>query len=832
MPDNIPLSLIIERYLRITESRTRRAVACMSPKARHFFAIIPVLLQYNHPILPGFISGNTPHGISDFRLSTYQQDYLDRMCNVGNCDIRSYIDNPAIISLYCMGSTSSVGQSSASDLDIWVCHSHLMNSDDVRKLEQKCGVLSNVAKNQDVEVNFFLVPDNKFRCENNASVDSENCGSALHLLLLEEFYRSSLWMAGKKLVWYLVPEEHDTTTEKYDAYVNTLFGDGQIKSGEWFDLGPINHIPVQEFFGSAMWLLYKGVDSPYKAVIKIMLMESYASEYPQVQLIASQIRSRMQQCDDYDLSMDSYYMVYEKICSYLNRNDDTDRRRVVENCFLMKVADGIDENDGSTYMQWRINFLNDFVSSCAMDRRTVAHLRNCRNWKIADVSEAYGMVTKIMLQCSNRLRVFSNRVQKLGSPIDITDFQILTQKLSSAFEYKLDKIIRVNLNIAPAMREKNISLVYVAPGGINRSGWYLFPASLAPLDLVRHKYVYFSRNAVNVLIWAVVNGVLTSETGVSISENAPKAMIYSLPLLAGELLEYGQVLCRTEVSNRDLIGPMYFKSLFLLLNVSDDITDEGDKKELNLQNIDVLSFGAEKKSLLGSLDLVFINSWGEIYVKHYSGREEIIRGLAEMLNIRRPGVSDGGIPEFNVLCYSRYLTGIIRQQISDLVGELLNMANGTDDENASVIFMMGDTSYSAIRNHRSVTISPLRNSLDFFNSLTELQVQMNEERNGSPFLEKIYQYACRGVVQFFFEEQDDGCMVYVMDENNQLKSYKNQEKDFEHMVSSINRSYAERNVGAENSLSVSEAHFAAPQFYQLFKKGNQIVVENYLGRKL
>ena len=830
MPDKIPLDLIIGRYLRITEIRTKRAVACMTPKARHFFAIIPILLQYNHPILPGFIPGNTPHGISDFRLSEYQQDYLDRMCNVGNCDIRSYIENPAIISLYCMGSTSSVGQSSASDLDIWVCHSHLMSSSDVRKLEQKCSVLTKVARNQDVEVNFFLVPDNKFRCDNNASVDSENCGSALHLLLLEEFYRSSLWMAGKKLVWYLVPDEHDTTTEIYDAYVNSLFGEGRIKSSEWFDLGPVNHIPVQEFFGSAMWLLYKGVDSPYKAVIKIMLMESYASEYPKVDLIASSIRSRMQQSDEYSLNMDSYYMVYEKICSYLNKNDDAERRKVVDSCFLVKVAKGVDENDGSAYMQWRLGFLNDFVAKCGMDKRTVAHFRNSGNWKIADVSAAYATVTKIMLQCSNRLRVFSNRVQKMGSPIDITDFQILTQKLSSTFEYKLDKIIKVNLNIAPSIREKNISLVYVPPGSLNRSGWYLFPASLAPLDLVRHKCVYFSHNAVNVLIWAIVNGVLTSETWVNISENAPKTMIYSLPLLAGELLEHSEEFCRKEITNSDLIGPMYFKNLLLLLNVSDDDTGEGDKKELNLQKIDVLSFGTERRSLLSSLDLVFTNSWGETYVKHYSGREEIIHGLTEMLNVRRPDGSGNGIPYFNVLCYSRYLTGIIRQQISDLVGELLNLAHGTDENNSSMVFMMGDTSYSVIRNHR-VTITPLNNSLDFFNSLTALQVQPGDGGR-SPYLEKIYQYACRGVVQFFFEQQEDGCMVYIMDENNQLKSYKNQEKNFEQMVDAINRSFAERNVGADGSVMVNDAHFAAPQFYQLSVRGEQIVVENYLERKL
>ncbi len=831
MHEKVALKTIIDRYNKITDIRTRRAIVAMSSAARHFFSIIPVLLQYNHPILPGYIPGNTPHGICDFHLSPSQQDYIDRMCNVSNCNIESYIESPAIISLYCMGSTSSVGQSTSSDLDIWVCHSHTMDKQDVKKLEQKCGVLTNVAQNLGIDVNFFLVEDDQFRRASRSSVDKENCGSSLHLLLLEEFYRSSLWMAGKKLVWYLVTEDHDKSTKDYDNYVKSLFHDGLIKSSQWFDLGPINHIPAKEFFGSAMWLLYKGVDSPFKAVIKIMLMESYASEYPDVRLVANQIRLRQQQSDEYDTSLDSYYQVYEKIINYLNKIEDKERPEVVKSCFIMKVANGLDEADKSVYMQWRINLVQDLIKSSAMDEVTVAHLRDHRNWKIADVVAAYRMMTKVMLQCSNRLRSFSNRVQKMGSPIDITDFQILTQKLSSAFEYKLDKIVKVNLNIAPSVHEKNISLVYVIPGKLNRSGWYLFPSSLEPYDVVRHKCVYFHKNVVNVLVWAIINGVLDSSTVINVSSNASSDEVQTLRLLAKNLLDEASSLKGLEVSNKDLIGPMYFKHLLLMVNVSIDDTKESDKNELNLKNIDVLSFGSEKKSLVSSMDIIFRNSWGELYVKHFEGDEELIQGLTEMLNIRKPGTTISRIPTFSVYCYSKHLNGIIRQQISDLISDFMVLAHSSGERNSSMVFMLGDTSYSAIRNHKNVTIAPLRNSLDFVETIHAMQVEMAEERGRSPSIEKIYQYACKGVVQFFFEQTDRECMVYVLDENNQLKSYLNSDPNCDALVNRINKTYTERILGLGGAVSVHNAHFEVPQFYQLHYDGDQIIIDNYRAEK-
>ncbi len=828
----------IAHYEKITAERTRRALAAMKSSARHLFEIIPVLLHYNHPLLPGFIPGSTPHGICNFHLSDYQQDYLDRISNVGNCNIASYIESPAILSLYCMGSTSSIGQTAGSDLDIWVCYSHLMDPEKVSSLEQKCGVISNMAQNQNFEVNFFLVPDDKFRSDNTSSIDSENCGSALHLLLLEEFYRSSLWLAGKKLVWYLVSEEHDTDNTEYDKYVNELFASGEVKSTEWFDLGSVNNIPVQEFFGSAMWLLYKGVDSPFKATIKILLMEAYADDYPRIRLVANDIRRKIQSSERYDISMDSYYSVYERIVGYLKKIDSRLRLDMLQVCFLMKVVNGMDFNDSSVFMQWRINFVNDFIRKNNIPRSTLDKLLDQKNWKIGQVVSINRRIVDLMLESSSRLRSFSSRVQKLGCPIDITDFQILTQKLSSAFEYKKNKIQKVNLNISPSVdeksvNEKNVTLVYVPAQRINRYGWYLYTSAINPSSIVRSKCAYFNQNIVDVLLWSIVNGVITRKTRIFLSENAPEVVTSKIYRLVSDLLDIISNFNSITVTNKDLVGPMYFKRLCLLLNISSDLSSEQDKKELELANVDVLSFGVARRSLVNCIDVVYANSWGEIFVNHYEGNEEIIKALSAIANVRNPEADVKHLPPFRVYSYSQYLTGIVKQQVSDLLFDLLKISSGNGNQDSKLVFMLGNRTYAAMRNAKDVTIEPLLDSLNYIEFIRSSEIRNDKERSRSPELEKVYQYSCSGVVQFFFEELNEGFRVFVLDEDNQLRSYISSETKLSQLVEGINKNYQERmdadlSQGAE--LSSRTVHFSLPQFFQIKNRDGEYSIKIYSAR--
>ncbi|WP_420800641.1 hypothetical protein [Photorhabdus temperata] len=145
-----------QRLDAINQLRLERASTAMSAEFRQVYSLLPVLLHYHHPMMPGYINGNVPYGVCFFVHDESQKSYLDDL----ESKLEHAIEQPAngqlpITGIYSMGSTSSIGQSSCSDLDIWVCHQSWLDNDERLLLQRKCTLIEQWASALGIEVNFF-----------------------------------------------------------------------------------------------------------------------------------------------------------------------------------------------------------------------------------------------------------------------------------------------------------------------------------------------------------------------------------------------------------------------------------------------------------------------------------------------------------------------------------------------------------------------------------------------------------------------------------------------------------------------------------------------------
>ncbi|MFA0521072.1 adenylate cyclase, partial [Vibrio sp. 10N.222.55.E8] len=92
-------------------------------------------------------------------------------------------------------------------------------------LTNKCLLITDWAETLGVEANFFLMDEKRFRSNHSEEMTGDNCGSSQHLLLLDEFYRSAVRLAGQRLLWQIIPPEME---ECYDQYVQGLCQDGYL----------------------------------------------------------------------------------------------------------------------------------------------------------------------------------------------------------------------------------------------------------------------------------------------------------------------------------------------------------------------------------------------------------------------------------------------------------------------------------------------------------------------------------------------------------------------------------------------------------------------------
>src|SRR5690606_23481980 len=132
--------------------------------------------------------------------------------------------------------------------------------------------------------------------------------SSQHYLLLDEFFRTALWLGGRTPTWWLVPTEQEA---RYPEYVATLRARGLLPPERDLDLGYLGRVPAQEYLGAGMWQLYKAMQSPYKSALKLLLNEAYASAHPEGECLALEFkRDVLAGASDLD-ALDPYIRLYQ-----------------------------------------------------------------------------------------------------------------------------------------------------------------------------------------------------------------------------------------------------------------------------------------------------------------------------------------------------------------------------------------------------------------------------------------------------------------------------------------------------------------------------------------
>lgn len=64
--DRKELAKLRARFLHLNQGRLERAREGLSTRQQQVLTALPLLFHVNHPVLPGYVSGTTPAGVSGF----------------------------------------------------------------------------------------------------------------------------------------------------------------------------------------------------------------------------------------------------------------------------------------------------------------------------------------------------------------------------------------------------------------------------------------------------------------------------------------------------------------------------------------------------------------------------------------------------------------------------------------------------------------------------------------------------------------------------------------------------------------------------------------------
>ena len=741
-----------QRFRQVGEQRLARILDSLTREQASFFTLLPLLLHVNHPALPGYAGSEVPAGIAGYLPDRNAVLLARRYARSLKKEQRPQ-RQPPLLGFYLIGSSGTVGQDRQSDFDFWVCHQPDLQASQIERLRDKAALLETHAKSLGLTIHFFLMHAESFRDGQHARLSDESSGNTQHHLLLEEFYRSGLLLAGRPPLWWVVPTQQ---AARYTEYARNLIEKRFIREDDWLDFGGLEDISAEEFFSAAHWQLFKSIELPYKALLKLKLFEAYALEYPKVRWLCEDLKALVHSDQPIDAdAVDAYQLMIARIEQHLA--GQSQRLELARRAFCFKSGLRLSQ---APQDHWKSRVLAECAERWGWQRGELLNLDAHREWKLEQVMDERNQLVA-ELSRSYRLLTELARHNEGASEQVRSDLALLGRKLYSALERRPGKIDRVNPGISDDISEDVVWLRHDDA----EDTWQLY---LQDPQLTAPPALKSTLSLVELLAWLHVNGVLARHTRIDLPGRERGPVSNEHLHIVGKLRK----LLPEEQGPGTPLGnyakPAHGGSAFAFINPLHSPID-ADPRQVISDRSDPLSFGPTRRNLVIHIDHLFSNSWGELQVDHYRGDEGLLELLCAHLELYRHTAAPAPL---QCHCDTPLLGKTIADRIARLAAQALNFFR-EHGEQARLVLCIGEEFHLIEQRRGQYDHLPVGDHEALLELLGESQehfrpTQLDDAalpRSPLPLLMSLNRPQ---QVQVFFHSRRDGVELYVLDDSGAL----------------------------------------------------------------
>ncbi len=764
-PDRTKIREIKRHFLLCNHERLARTFDLLTPKQQEYLSLLPLLFHSNHPLFPGYVSNDTPAGISDYTPDRKTLKLARQMAK--SFDIRRHpVRQRPIYGIYLMGSSGTIAYTQGSDLDIWICHQPGLKAAAVKELGKKGKLISRWAEEVELEVHFFLMVDEEFRGGRISNLSSESSGTAQKQLLLDEFYRTGLLLAGRYPIWWLVPPDQE---QDYERFVEILHHKRFIKEHECLDFGPVASVAPGEFLGAALWQLYKAIGSPHKSLLKILVLECYATSFPDPDLLSVRYKKAIYGGAKKLDELDPYVLMLELIAEHLDADEDAERLKLAQRSFYFKAEIPLSRRATPGERNWRHKLLQRLTKRWGWDKAQFNLMDARKHWKIAQVLDERQHLIRALTHSYKLLtRVADKTADK--STVSDHDMTILGRKLFAVFEPKAGKIDIINQGISQDLTEAHLQLKCDGPQQ-NETSWSLYRGLSAADGNVLGASLKRSHSLLELVAWCQFNGLLNARTRLNLEpgENQPSSR--EIEQLCADLRRHFPISRAGQASVEDLEQPPRLLHGVLLINLGVDPMEHYTRQGVSLTSnkIDALNYGNHEENLVQTMDYLHLNSWGELMNFRYNGLDGLMECLCKYL--RSLGIASKPLesPVF-CLCYTPGYAESISYRLRDLLASLTRWYQKPARRARRRYVLRAHGKYhsflaaaGSVHHEFSGSAAELRTTLK--NASQKFTTTTFDPNSSGPGpLAEIFKANKKDVVQCFYLRQGEEAHLYVLDE--------------------------------------------------------------------
>ncbi|MGR9099624.1 MAG: class I adenylate cyclase [Gammaproteobacteria bacterium] len=758
------LHAVSQRFKNLHQLRLQRIQDFLYPRQRVFLDLLPLIFHINHPLLPGFVSTETPAGIPDYTPKQNSIKAARKFSKTFAFQRRALINYP-IYGLFLMGSVSSIAFSKTSDMDIWLCHQPNLPPDEIEKLQLKANEIEKWALSLDLEVHIFLINSGQYLKGEDVPLSAESSGATQHYLLLEEFYRTAIFLAGRIPVWWIVPPHEE---KRYNDYVRHLKQKRFVSANEIIDFGGFESVPAEEFISATLWHLYKSIESPYKSLLKLMLMECYASEYPEPEWLCLTLKKSIY-AGDFNLDdLDPYLQIYQKIEKYLSSPLHNDRLELARQCLYLKIMGASNPTQDSPIKIQRGIFLQNVAAKWNWPPETFARFVERKNWNILNAAREHKTIMRQLNHCHRMISGFAGEhIEK--NDLENEDIKLIGRKLYSFLEKKPGKIELITTRSTIRIKEKELSVLEI-PFAVNH-GWALYLGRVTQESHENFKPIKKTWSLLELLSWLVINNFYQRKAQIhfeafslDIPSSSLLAIMNDLRTFLNKNLAQGTKDLETYKKPNKLARSLAFVNLGL------DIGGQSDGTLLISERSDVLSYGAQRRNFVQTIDRLSISSWGEVITQKYENLEGLFSLLTEIFNTHQP-VSNSSL---EVFCYSSARAASIAIRIKRMFIRLVELFAASPGEPMPRFIVPGEAIHYVFQYRDGrLTCRPLQDEPALLAEFGKPQksyspVYLDEEALKTSPLSAVFPLNRPRTIQFFYESKGGGVEIMVLDERGAL----------------------------------------------------------------
>ncbi|MDH5694175.1 MAG: class I adenylate cyclase [Gammaproteobacteria bacterium] len=766
------LKEVRESFIKANQKRLKMTTDLMRANQINFLDLLPLLFHVNHPSLPGFSGHEVPSGVSAYMPSGADVTLARRLWR--NFELQKQTNWVYDIhSLFLMGSAGSIAYNKKSDFDFWLCYRSDMEPAQIESLKLKVEGIEQWAETLGLEVHFFLMDAEKFRGGEQIELSAESSGSAQHYLLLDEFYRTSIWIAGRQPLWWFIPPDRENEYSELKQFIssNTFLGDG-----DFIDLGGISNIPSEEYVGAGLWQLNKGIDSPYKSVLKITLMEYYASEFPNTKLLCTKYKENIYngQLDMSDL--DPYLLLLRTLEDYLDGKDETLRLELTRRSFYVKL--GLPLSQKVRASNWRHKAIASLVAEWNWDEEVVQLLDGRKNWSIFEVMNERKMLIEHLTKSYLFLSQFT-RDRGTSLSIDDKDLNILGRKLYSIFERKSSKVEIVNRGITSRVFEEKVT--YILAQDKNKNDlWLLYRGKVSARQIQDFTPIKASNSLAEVLAWGYFNQVTDAGSSKLVYSGGADIKPQDIDIMFSQIqMMWPDPNALRAEGEAYTHRPRMLKSLvFINPGKTPRAALKGKDKTVISGKADVFHAGHINESLIVQTDHIYVTNWAEVYVESHFGMRGLFEWMTAYLNWGFVAQSSQDnkheLQTPSVLCMNGLYGSLISSRVMKLCNEMYDVFFGGKKHDYIRYIVEATNHYFMFsKTPTEIRLTEFNDSKELFKAFEKPQLHFNPLLLDAQTLKnniyrEILARNTQDKVQLFYTKGDKFASIFILDEQGAL----------------------------------------------------------------